>query len=288
MTTRNSTLLQVSKSTQLATQIHQTYIIAYKESTQQLEDEFAIEGLSCEVVRQVHKEQFQGYSPSYLCLLNHRTAWEKATQSSGLTLIVEADFVPVVGLGKLPLPFKANQQDVGIAWLYTCAPQVYSVSDEGYAEGFSTSMVAYIITPASAKALLALSDEIAATSGPTAYSAWDSTVDKFLRSRGFKNYIPFRNYGEHGGKPNPEHRQNGLSPAHRADILYGRLAFMPPFAAEHQNPSLRLMAARLQARYKGLARLAAGKFLRPKIVRTSSVPLRLVKFAMRRQLSPRL
>ena len=269
----------------LTDSIGTVFVLAHKESTQQLERTLVAEGLKCEVLRQVHQPEFQGFSRSYLCLLNHCQAWKRASQSTQPSLILEADFVPVVGFGRLPLPYDSDPSNLGIAWLYACAAQVYSVSQTGHAEGFSTAMVAYIVTPQSAKCLLELAETITETIVPTTYSAWDSEVDRFLRDRHFKNYIPFRNYGEHGGRPNPEHRQHGLSPVHRADVLYGQLAFMPLYAVKGSK-SLQYLTywhTRLQARLKGIGRLVLGKFLRPKVVKHSSVSLRLLGFAIRRQ-----
>jgi hypothetical protein len=286
----------------LKDQIGQAFIIAYREQTDRLQTVLRQEGFRCEVLRQCASEHRQGDSPSYRTLLNHRRAWEQAAQASQPTLVVEADFVPVTGFGQLPLPFPPDQNHVGIAWLYTCAPQLYSVCKDGYAEGYSSSMVAYVVTPESAPALIELADEIHQTIGPGAYSTWDSGIDPFLRSRGFKNFIPFRNYGEHGGRPNPEHYKHGLSRVHRADVLYGKLAFMPLYAlstsddlksessssGESMGDRLRLWGARSQARLKGLARLASGKYLRFKVVRRSSVPIWLLSFAVRRHGSMRL
>lgn len=238
-----------------------------------------------EVLRQKHLPEYQNYSSSYLCLLNHKQAWEQAAKLEKLTLIVEADFVPVLGLGKLPIPFNSGDRNMGVAWLYTCAPQIYSVSEDGYAQGFSTSTVAYLITPLSAKYLIELATEITEKIGATNYSTWDSTVDSFLRHRKLKNYVPFRNYGEHGGVPNPEHSKNGLSSTHRADILYGNLAFMPLYTTEYRQNYLMV---RLKARLKGLIRLLLGKYLRLAIIKGSSVPHRLLGFAVRRQLSFKL
>lgn len=272
-------------SNRLADRVSQVFVIAYKEPTELLEKALIREGFTCQVLRQEPNPAFKGFSPSYLCLLNHRRAWEQAIRTSRPVLVVEADFVPVIGMGSLPLPFNSTQPDVGIAWLYTCAPQIYSISPEGYAQGYSASTVAYIVTPQGARCLLELADEIRTTVGPTAYSSWDSTIDNFLRRHKLKNYIPFRNYGEHGGKPNPEHRHNGLSASHRADVLYGKLAFSPLYATIQGTTPLTFPLARLMARYKGIARLASGRFLRFKILRNSSVPGRLLKFAIGRHLS---
>ncbi|BAY91647.1 MULTISPECIES: LPS biosynthesis glycosyltransferase [unclassified Tolypothrix] len=263
--------------------ISRAFIIAYQESTQDLEEVLTNQGLNCEVIRQERKPEYQNYSRSYLCLLNHRTAWERAMQETQPTMIIEADFVPVVNFGKLPLPFNPYQSNVGISWLYTCAPQIYYVSPDGYAEGFSTSAVAYIVNPESARYLLELAEEIRTNVGETNYSSWDSTIDSFLRRKGLKNYIPWRNYGEHGGLPNLEHYKNNLSKTHRADVLYGKLAFMPLYAAK--DSKLNLFRVRFWARLKGIARLGTGRFLRVKVLQGSNFPLRLLRFAILRQLT---
>lgn len=268
--------------------IDQVLIIAYKESTELLEKTLREEGLTPEVVRQAENPAMQDFSLNYRCMLNHRSAWEKAL-STHTTLIVEADFVPVRGLGQLPLPFPGDRTEaLGIAWLYTCAPQIYSVSKQGYAEGFSTSMVAYIITNHSAEYLMQLADRITDEIGPKNYFSWDSGIDNFLRKHQFKNYVPFRNYGEHGGTPNPEHRQNQLSTTHRADVLYGKLAFLPMYACEKPLGILKLLGVRLMARLKGFGRLVMGRYIRVPILKKSSVPGRLLSFAIRRHLTPRL
>lgn len=279
---------QQNSPNRLGDRIGKVLIIAYKEPTDLLEKTLREEGLTPEVVRQAENPAMQDFSPSYRCLLNHRSAWEKALIEPQPTLIVEADFVPVRGFGQLPLPFPGDRTDLGIAWLYTCAPQIYSVSQEGYADGFSTAMVAYIITNQSAEYLIQLVDRITDEIGPKNYSAWDSGIDAFLRQHKFKNYLPFRNYGEHGGRPNPEHRQNQLSSSHRADVLYGKLAFLPMYASENQEGSLTLLGVRLKARLKGIGRLVTGRYIRLPVLKQSSVPGRLLSFAIRRHLTPRL
>jgi hypothetical protein len=263
--------------------IGQTFILAYREDTTQLETALTHTGLACKVLRQVDQPEYQGYSSSYRCLLNHHQAWVRAAQSDQPTLIVEADFVPVVNLGQLPLPFRLNQPDVGLAWLYTCAPQVYSVTKEGFGEGYSTGLVAYVVTPAAAAALCDFASKFSKSG--SRYTTFDSEIDQFLRRQGLKNYIGFRNYGEHGGIPNSEHRRNGLSGIHRADVLWGQLAFLPAYATGAKRPRLALALARLQARTRGLGRLLVGRFLRIKVAKNSKRPLLLLQFALLRQLS---
>lgn len=268
----------------LAEAIGQTFILAYRESTKLLEAALVQSGLPCVVLRQQDQPEYQNYASIYRCMLNHEQAWLKAAHSTQPTLIVEADFVPVVGIGQLPLPFKLDQADAGISWLYTCAPQLYSVTPEGFGEGFSTGLVAYILTPRAAQELCHFVAEITQKHG-TGYYNFDSEIDKFLRARNLKNYIPFRNYGEHGGKPNPEHRRHGMSGIHHADVLYGNLAFLPAYVEASNSPKLSLWATRLQAHLRGIIRLLMGRFLRPRVIKGSSVPWRLISFAIRRQFS---
>ncbi|MBU7583318.1 MAG: LPS biosynthesis glycosyltransferase [Nostoc sp. TH1S01] len=271
-------------SLQIADVIGRAFIVAYKEQTNLLETALMKEGLQCSVLRQKHQPQYKAFSPSYLCLLNHLRAWQIAAREAQPTLIVEADFVPVVGFGKLPLPFNPYQTDVGMCWLYTCAPQIYSISADGYAEGFSVSTVAYIVTPQGAAKLIKFAEELIQTLKPNVYTTWDAHLDNFLRNYKLKNYIPFRNYGEHGGLPNLEHSRHGLSKTHRADVLYNQLAFMPMYASIEGVDYFKFFSVRLQARIKGLARLLTGKFLRLQVLKRSRVPARLANFAIRRQL----
>ena len=272
----------------LSDRVGKTFIIAYKEDTNELESVLKREGLDALVMRQKHLSEYKEYSPSYLCLLNHKSVWEIAKNETKPTLIVEADFVPVIGLGKLLFPFDTEQSDVGVCWIYNCASQLYSVTPEGYGEGFSASTVAYIVTPKAAERLLELEAQKRENPGPKNYSSWDSELDNFLRHRGFKNYIVFRNYGEHGGKPNLEHHQRGLSKVHRADVLYGKLAFMPLYVETEKKAWLQFFSARFYARLKGIGRLVLGKFLRIPVIEGSSYPARLLGFAVRRQLTLRL
>ncbi|NJN85168.1 MAG: LPS biosynthesis glycosyltransferase, partial [Leptolyngbyaceae cyanobacterium SL_7_1] len=258
-----------SRSLCLVDQIGTTLVVAYKESTIQLEQALNAEGFTYQILRQVDQPEYAEYASSYRCLLNHSCAWAIAAHASQPSLIVEADFVPVKGFAQLPLPFRPHQSNTGMAWLYTCAAQVYSVSSDGFAEGFSTGMVAYVVTPQAAQALLGLVDHVTQKYG-TGYATFDSEVDRFLRSCQLKNYIGFRNYGEHGGSPNPEHRRHGMSGIHRADVLYGGLAFVPAYATSTSSSGVYFAWARLNARLRGVGRLLAGRFLRFKVLRNSS------------------
>ncbi len=260
--------------------VGQIFILAYQEDTTELANFFTRAGCPGEVLRQVHRADYKTYSPSYLCLLNHRKAWERALLSEQPTLIVEADFVPVANFAQLPPPYDPLDPQLGIAWLYTCAAQIYHITDQGYAEGYSTSMVAYVVTKQSAWRLIELAESVKADPGPETYTPWDSGIEYYLRDRNFHNYVPWRNYGEHGGIPNPEHRQNNLSTTHRADVLYGPLAFTPPYKT--------VLKERTYGRIKGLGRLLLNKYLRLEVLRGAIHPGRLLWFAMGRQLTWRL
>ena len=272
----------------LVNHIGKTFIIAWKESTQELEEYLHKQGFDCEVIRQEDKQENKNFSRSYLCMINHSRAWQRAIEQNQPTLIVEADFVPVLGFGQLPLPYNPHHQDIGIAWLYTCASQLYSISKSGYAQGYSTAAVAYIINSNSAKYLLEMTAQIKNNVSPNNYCTWDSDIDKFLRAKKLKNYLPFRNYGEHGGLPNPEHHRQGLSKTHRADVLYGKLAFCPLYASGKFGKYLTYLSVRLYGRLKGIARLLTGKFLRWRVIKGSSVPFWLISFSVRRHLSMHL
>ncbi|MBW4653300.1 MAG: LPS biosynthesis glycosyltransferase [Kaiparowitsia implicata GSE-PSE-MK54-09C] len=279
--------------------VGRSFVIAYQEDTTRLEQALKREGLAITMLRQTDNPDLNGCASIYRCMKNHSRAWQRTARATAPSLIVEADFVPVVGMGQLPFPADLAREPVGIVWLYTCAPQLYSVSPQGFAEGFSTSLVAYVLTPRAAAALAEFVPWITQRYG-TGYSTFDSELDRFLRDRGFKNYIAFRNYGEHGGIPNPEHRQHGFSGIHRADVLAGRLAFVPTYARSPQSvqsaksptavmrPPLSYLRIRLWARLKGLGRLALGRFLRWPVMRGSSTPGRMMRWAIARHLTRHL
>jgi len=225
-----------SSTLSLRHHVKQTLIIAHNEDTGTLVNTLQGQGFQPQIVRQEHQPHYETYSRNYLAFMNHHQAWQRVQAVDGLTMVVEADFVPVRGMGDLPLPMASDCSDFGMAWLYTCAAQLYSVSGAGYAEGFSTSMVAYLMGPKGAIALDDLMARITQCPGPYTYSTWDSEIADFLLERRLKTFIPLRNYGEHGGYPNPEHQRYGLSWTHRADVLHGPLAFMPLYALQAQKP----------------------------------------------------
>ena len=259
-------------------------IIAHKEETSRLAASLEQQGFNCQVQRQEHRPEQSGFARSYLCFLNHVEAWQWVAEHQKPAVIVEADFVPVRDMGQLPLPFAPDQPDVGMAWLYTCAAQVYDISPGRHAQGYSSSMVAYIMTPRAVPSLLQLFERVSQNPGPRHYYPWDSELDKTLLAQGLRNYLPFRNYGEHGSDhPNPEHKAHRLGRTHRADVLYGPLAFKPDYAMTEG-----FWRTRLWGRIRGLARLGMGRYAQLHVLRRAEVPFKILSFAMRRQLSLRL
>ena len=196
------------------------------------------------------------------------------------TLIVEADFVPVANFAQLPPPYDPLDSRLGIAWLYSCAAQIYRITNGGYAQGYSTAMVAYVVTRESAWSLIELAEKVRTTAGPETYTPWDSGIEYYLRDRSFRNYVPWRNYGEHGGIPNPEQQQRNPSTTHRADVVYGRWAFEPSYGDR--------LKERSYGRVKGIGRLLLNKYLRGEVLRGSTQPAQLLQFAIGRQLTWRL
>ena len=178
------------------------YVIAYKEDTDTLCGTLTDQGFDCQLLRQAPNPDYRGYSPSYLCLLNHTRAWRDIIDRQQTAAIFEADFVPVKRMGRLPVPCDLKPSrpgagaesetpqpidTLGVAWLYTCAPQVYSVSAAGKAIGYSASTVAYLVSPKAAEVLLEHAESIRQNPGPTSYSSWDSEMESKLRASGLED-----------------------------------------------------------------------------------------------------
>lgn len=273
--------------------VKKIYIVSHSEDPGELVSFLCKSGFVVEVLRQDRSIDEAGYSASYKCFLNHRKAWQKAARVRGPVCILEKDFVPSINFAELPVSYPKGKE-WGIAYIYACGPQMYSVDRYGKIEGASTSTVGYLVNPDSASLLLEFAHKIDSEwRDHSSYRAWDSEIVQFFLSKGIKCYLPFRNYGEHGGLSNPEHSVNffegsGLRrfrpkrTGHRADVLAGRLAFLPEYAKNSRSIYLK---ERLWARLYGLARLCLGVYLRPGILRGSSFPARLLLVAIKRHLT---
>jgi hypothetical protein len=101
--------------------IESSCVIAHKEDTVPLEKALGIEGFRPVTQRLSLSDKEKQFSGIVRCLLNHRQAWERASQVTGLSLIIEADFVPCRGFGRFALPIPASEMHRAAAWLYLCA-----------------------------------------------------------------------------------------------------------------------------------------------------------------------
>lgn len=95
MKKQNTTLVEVCPN---------VLVVSHKEDTSNLVATLQAEGFSVTEVRGPYPAESSDWSPSTRCLVNHTNAWRIASERTSLTVIVEADFVPVIGFGKLPFP----------------------------------------------------------------------------------------------------------------------------------------------------------------------------------------
>jgi len=237
--------------------IQRSFIIAHQEDTQPLEKALVAEGLPSVTQRLSFSDEEKQFSGATRCLLNHRRAWEQAAQIEGLSLVVEADFVPCRGFGDFPVPIPASEANRAVAWLYLCAGRFCQRVEGRFFLGGSNSTVAYVVSPSAARCLLALAELILALIDPRKYSTWDTNIWPFLGENGVPMFVPWRNYGEHGGLFNPEHRQEGrkLIP-HRAECLMGPLHFLPDYSG---GRTWRFIGVRCFHKLKAIAKLVCGK-----------------------------
>jgi hypothetical protein len=253
-------------------------IVAHDEDTTPLRTTLVSEGFSVDEVRGPYTREQLSYSAIMRCMVNHANAWRIAASRRCPTIVVEADFVPVRGFGGLPAPVPPTRSEASLAYLYSVGPQIWDLALPDVARGHGGGMVALLIPPKVAELLLVFCREELQRNPRGLYSPFDSQVGYWLKDRGVQSYIPYRHYGEHGGVGNPEHARAGLGRAHRADVLQGRLAFTPLYAA---GSALRYWRTRMRARLWGALRLLGGRFLAwHDLVRSDRPPL--LRFALGR------
>jgi hypothetical protein len=254
----------------LRSRIQHVYVVAYQEDTRLLERALQEEGLPFSVLRASYTDEELAYSRTVRCLMNHKSAWSACLQHSGLCMVVEADFVPVVGIADLPLPFDVEKRAHAWGWCYAGGPRLYEFDAKGFARGHAACPVATILGPEPAKVLIEFAEHELRTHDPRAWSGWDCAIQHYALSRGIQSFIPYRNYGEHGGLPNPEHAAHGITPTHQAEALWGKLHFLPMYA---KGSKARFLCFRARAKMKGFARILAGRFVEPGLLK--ALPLRL-------------
>lgn len=252
--------------------IARVFIIAYREDTRRLEETLRAEGLEVIVQRQAGGESLKNVSPNLRCLINHADAWKKAADLDGLSLFVETDFAPCLGFGGLPLPFDpALHGPRSWAYLYAGGPRIYERLESGHLLAHACSTVAYCMPPEVARMGLAYVEQLRSRHPDwSIYHPFDTELQWHLMGMGARAFVPLRQLGEHGGKPNPEHFAIGMGASlfrrllarlgiglnHYADVLAGPLAFLPLYAGESR---IRYLLTRIEGRAFGWARFLAGK-----------------------------
>jgi len=233
-------------------------IVAHNEDTTLLREVLVKEGFSVDEVRGPYTQEQLKFSASMRCFVNHANAWRIAVKRNKPTIIVEADFVPVIGFGNLPTPVPLDKFSDSISYLYSVGPQIWDLASASLARGHGGGMVALLIPPRVAALLLQFFDEELQANKLGYYSPFDAKVGYWLKDRGIQSYIPYRHYGEHGGIGNPEHATAGLGRQHQADVLQGKLAFFPIYA---KGSRLIFWRTRMRARLWGILRLISGRLI---------------------------
>jgi hypothetical protein len=232
-------------------------VVAHNEDTTLLVEALNREGLQVEQVLGPYTSEQQRWSAAMRCFVNHAHAWRIAEARTKPTIIVEADFVPVKGFGGLPIPAPSHKVELCLPYLYACGPQIWQIEGD-VARGHAGSTVALILWPRVAALLLEFFGEKVKNNPAGAYLPFDTQLGYWLNARGIECYLPYRQYGEHGGIPNPEHSSANLGRPHQADTLCDSLAFLPFYA---RRSLIRFWSTRFRARVWGWGRLLTGRVI---------------------------
>ena len=264
---------------------NKVYILAYKEDVRQLENWFQQQRFSVKVCRRNYTQQELGFSTTIRALINHRDAWSAIAVSGQAGIVVESDFVPITGFGDAYALFDPDISPIAVGWLYSGGADLYRFDKGGYAIGHSSTVVALLITELAAPKLVKFADEEIEKSGGK-YTIWDCYFSHRLRREmDVPTYIPFKQFGEHGGvSSNPEHKEHKIREWHQADILLGSLAFMPAYA---KGNALRYRLIRLRANIRGLLRVFLGRYIAPRIFKSSDKKDMMIRFLFYKWLSRR-
>ncbi|MFM7550742.1 MAG: hypothetical protein ACKO8I_18150 [Cyanobacteriota bacterium] len=257
------------------------YVVAYKEDTSRLEDYFGSRGFVVKVLRRAYPPDELSLPSQVRCLLNHRDTWREIEAAGHCAIVVEADFVPVRDFEEAPAPFDPRHTPAAVGWLYAGGPVFYGFDQAGYAIGHSSTAVALLITPKTACGLLDFAEAEMADYKPDIL-LWDTYHSHFLRlQRGVATYIPFKQYGDHGGIPNRDHAGNMQRIWHQGDVMLGPLAFLPLYA---EGSWIRFRIIRIRAALRGLYRVFNGRFIEAPGFRASNQKLPMLRFTLARWL----
>ena len=269
---------KLKKKIKLNQIVEHVYVVAHNEDVSNLEKALATEKFLSTVVRGPYTDQEKTFSLQMRCLVNHKNVWERAATHKGFIIVVEADFVPVKGFGQLPVPFDPYFHPDAFGYLYAGGPVLYHIDELGFSYGHACTTVAYLIGPRAAAALLQFFEEEMSKGDLGCYRAWDTYISIKLRwEKGIRCYLPYRQYGEHGGVANPEHGMNNIRTWHQADILYGPLYFLPDYA---RGSVMRYKLIRIRGYLRGWYRLLVGKLLETPSWRKNPQKLELLKYGL--------
>ena len=175
-------------------------------------------------------------------------------------MICESDFVPCEGLAALPT-FWPTGDPLAWGYLYQGSPRLLAlIGKERYLRGHCAPLVAYVVNASVARHLCAFFDDEMSRYDPREYFTFDAHLQWGVMGRGCQAFIPMKHYGEHGGRPNPEHGMQGIRRAgeHRADNLAGPLHFMPEYC---EGSRWTYWYVRTTGRLYGLARLVTKRWI---------------------------
>lgn len=247
--------------------VAQTYVLAYKEDIDPLVAALKAEKLNPTVLRAVYTKEEETYSRTVRTFMSHLSAWRRAAELEGYTLICEADFVPCKGLASFPT-FWPSDDPLAWGYLYQGSPRLLAlIGAEKYLRGHAAPLVAYVVNARVAAILCTCFYAEMAGREPQDFFAFDGALQWSAMGRGCRAFITVKHYGEHGGKANPEHGLHGVRRAgeHRADNLAGPLHFPPQYC---EGSRLTYALVRMKERLYGLARLATNRW----IFRTHAYP----------------
>ena len=246
------------------------YIVAHKEDISDLVSCLGMNGFSVQIQRGPYSAEQEAYDSQIKCLINHSNVWRRVAEGRETCIVVEADFVPVEDFGSAPspMPDDTDRPEAGFCWLYSAGSILYGFDRDGFPTGHGNTTVAYMLTPRVASMLMKFVERELSRADPGKYSRWETYLGVYLRWEcGILNYFPTYCYGEHGGISQSEHTRAGGRAWHQADMLLGRLAFLPAYA---DGSRLRYFAIRARAYLRGWVRLALLRFYDPRYVNSDS------------------
>jgi hypothetical protein len=249
---------------------NQVFVVAHKEDTSPLEIALLAQGFNVHVQRGPYNAEQQRYSSQMKCLVNHANVWRRVASGNKSVIVLEADFVPVREFSTRysPMPNDMMDKSVGFAWLYSAGSILYGFDKHYFPHGHGNTTVAYMLSPQAAKFLLYFFERETRKVIDSSYVAWETYLGIYLRKEcGILNYIPIYQYGEHGGLPQPEHRQAGVRPWHQADILLGKLEFMPHYARKNL---IRYFFFRARSYARGWVRVFLLRYYNPRSINSDT------------------